>query len=182
MGQLEGAAMLDDYEAALAKKWGRAEKAEDAVVLIFFGVGRIDEDEIERGVGGLVAGREFFERAEGVDGEDMGSAGDCERFEIAADQDGGGGVVLDEHYFCCTTADRFDANGASAGEDVEEARTADVGTEDVEEGFAEAVAGGTEGGALETFQDAAAVFASDDAHCLRNRTVERDGGQQEEKT
>src|SRR6266852_5749250 len=91
------------------------------------------------------AGGEFFERAEGVDGEDMGSAGDRERFEIAADQDCGGGVVLDEHYFCCTTANRFDANGAGAGEDVEEARTADVGTEDVEEGFAQAVAGGAEG-------------------------------------
>ncbi len=150
LGQIERAAMLGDYEAALTERWGGAEEAEDTVVLIFFRVGRIDEDEIERGVGGLVAGGEFFERAEGVDGEDMGSAGDRERFEIAADQDCGGGVVLDEHYFCCTTANRFDANGAGAGEDVEEARTADVGTEDVEEGFAQAVAGGAEGVALET--------------------------------
>jgi len=78
VGQIESAAMLGDYEAALAEEWGGAEETEDAVVLIFFRVGRIDEDEIEWGVGGLVAGGDFFESAEGVEGEDMGSTGDCE--------------------------------------------------------------------------------------------------------
>ena len=58
----------------------------------------------------------------------------------------------------------FYAYGAGAGEDVEETGAADVGTEDVEEGFAEAVARGAEGSALEAFEDAAAIFACDDAH------------------
>ena len=73
-------------------------------------------------------------------------------------------MVFDEDYFCCAAACGFDTDGAGAGEDVEETRTGDVGTEDVEKGFAEAVAGGTEGVAFEGFKDAAAVFACDDAH------------------
>ncbi len=77
LGQIERAAMLDDYEAALAEKWGGAEEAEDAVVLNLFGVGGIDKDKIEWRVRGLVAGGEFLEGAEGVEGEDLGSAGDC---------------------------------------------------------------------------------------------------------
>ena len=148
LGQIERAAMLGDDEAALAEKWGRAEEAERAVVLIFFGVGGIDENEIERGVGGLVAGSEFFEGAECVEGEDLGSAGDCEGFEVATNQGSGGCVVFDEHDFEGAAAESFDADGAGAGEDVEETRAGDVGAEDVEESFAEAVAGGAERVAL----------------------------------
>jgi hypothetical protein len=73
--QIESAAVLDDDEAALAEKRGGAQETEDTVVLIFFGVGRVDEDEIEWGIGGLVAGGDFFESAEGVEGKDMDSAG-----------------------------------------------------------------------------------------------------------
>ena len=148
--QIESAAMLGDYEAALAEERGGAEEAEGAVVLNFFGVGGIDEDEIEWCVGGFVAGGEFFEGAEGVEGEDKGSGLDFEGCEIAPDESGGGSVVFDEDDFDGAAAYGFDADGAGAGEDVEEARAGDVGAEDVEEGFAEAVAGGAEGVALET--------------------------------
>ncbi len=96
LGKIESAAMLGDYEAALTEEWGGAEEAEGAVVLVLFGVGRVDEDEIEGGVGGFVAGGEFFEGAQGVEGQDLRAAGDCERFEVAANQDGGGGVIFDE--------------------------------------------------------------------------------------
>ncbi len=54
--KLEGATVLGDDQAAGAEEWGGAEEAENAIVLILFGVGRVDEDEIECGVGGLVAG------------------------------------------------------------------------------------------------------------------------------
>jgi hypothetical protein len=165
LGQIESAAVLGDYEAALTEKWRGAEEAEDAVVLIFFGVGGIDENETEWSVGGLVAGGDFLERPKSVEGEDMGTAGDCEGFEVAADESGSGGVVFDEDGFDGAAAQSFDSNGAGTGEDVEEARTADVGTENVEEGFAQAVAGGAESVALEVFENAAAVFAGDDAHC-----------------
>ena len=172
VGELEGAAVLSNDEAALAKKWGEAEEAEDAVVLRFFGIGRVDEDEIEWGVGRFVLVGDFLEGAEGVEGEDLGSVVDCQRFEITADQDGGGGVVFDEDDFEGAAAERFNADGAGAGKDIEEAGTGDVGAEDVEEGFAKTVAGRAEGVAFEGFEDATAIFAGDDAHCLRNRTVE----------
>src|SRR6266481_3374443 len=86
MGQLEGAAVLSDDEAALAEKCGGAE---DAVVLRFFGVGRVDEDEIEWGVSRPVLVGDFLESAEGVEGEDLRAAGDCEGFEVATDQNSG---------------------------------------------------------------------------------------------
>ena len=166
LGEIESAAVLGDDEAALAEKWGGAEEVEDAVVLRFFGVGRVDEDEIEWGVGRFVLVGDFLEGAEGVEGEDLGSAGDCEGFEVTTDQDSGGGVVFDEDDFEGSAAEGFDANGAGAGEDIEEAGARDVGAEDVEESFAKAVAGGTEGVALEGFEDAATIFAGDDAHYL----------------
>src|SRR5260370_40692135 len=65
-GELEGATVLGDDQAAGAEEWGGAEEAENAIVLILFGVGRVDEDEIEWGVCGLVAGGWVFEGAEGV--------------------------------------------------------------------------------------------------------------------
>jgi hypothetical protein len=104
LGQLISAAMLRNHEAALGEEGGGAEKTEDAVVLIFFGVGRVDENEIEWGIGGFVAGGDFFEGAQSVEREDLRAVGDGEGFEIAADQDGGGGVIFDEDYFCCAAA------------------------------------------------------------------------------
>jgi hypothetical protein len=164
VGELEGAAVLGDDEAALAEEWGGAKEAEDAVVLRFFGVGRVDEDEIEWGVGRPVLVGDFLESAEGVEGEDLRAAGDREGCEVATDQDSGGGVVFDEDGFEGAAAEGFDANGAGAGEDIEETGARDVGTKDVKEGFAKTVAGGAEGVAFEGFEDAAAIFAGDDAH------------------
>ena len=164
--ELEGAAVLGDDEAALAKKWGRAEEAEDAVVLRFFGVGRVYESEIEWGVGRFVLVGDFLEGAEGVEGEDLRAAGDCEGCEVATNQDSGGGVVFDEDDFEGPAAEGFNADSAGAGEDIEEAGAGDVGAKDVKEGFAKTVAGGAEGVAFEGFEDAAAIFSGDDAHSL----------------
>lgn len=77
-------------------------------------------------------------------------------------------MVFDKGCVDRAAAEGFDADGAGAGEDVEEARASDGGAEDVEECFAEAVAGGTEGEAFEAFEDAAAIFAGDDAHEWQN--------------
>ena len=73
-------------------------------------------------------------------------------------------MIFDEGYVGGAAAEGFDADGASAGEDVEESRAYYAGAEDVEERFAQAVAGGTESEAFQALQDAAAVFAGDDAH------------------
>ena len=57
-------------------------------------------------------------------------------------------MIFDEGYVGGAAAEGFDAYGASAGEDVEEARAYYAGAEDVEERFTKAVAGGTEGEAF----------------------------------
>jgi len=77
-------------------------------------------------------------------------------------------VIFDEGYVGGAAAEGFDADGASAGEEVEEARADYARAEDVEERFAKAVAGGTEREALQALQDTAAVFAGDDAHEGKN--------------
>lgn len=166
LGELVSSPVLGDYQAALAEKWGGAEEAEDAVVLIFFGVRRVDEREIEWGIRGLVACRDFFECTKSVERENLRAVGDFERLEIAADQDSGGRMVLDEDYFGRATADAFDAHGSGAGEDVQKAGAADVGAENVEEGFAQAIASWAEGVALQGLENAAAIFTGDDAHLI----------------
>jgi len=162
--ELEGAAVFGDNDAAETEKGSVAEEAEDAIVLRFFGIGRIDESEIEGSVGRLVASGEFFERAEGVERKDLGFGLDFERGEVAADQCGGGGMIFDEDSLGGAAAEGFDADGAGAGEYVEEAGAGYFGSEDIEESFAEAVAGGAQGVALEGFEDAAAIFTGDYAH------------------
>ena len=73
-------------------------------------------------------------------------------------------MIFDEYDFGGTAAERFDADGAGAGEHVEEAATGDASREDIEERLAEAVAGGAKGKALEAFELAAAKSSGDDAH------------------
>src|SRR5260370_24291605 len=73
LGQIERAAMLDDYEAALAEKWGGAEEAEDAVVLNLFGVGGIDKDKIEWRGRGVVAGGGVVYGGGGGGGAEVGA-------------------------------------------------------------------------------------------------------------
>jgi len=73
-------------------------------------------------------------------------------------------VILDEGYVGGAAAEGFDADGASACENVEKARAHYARAEDVEERFAQAIAGGTEGESFQALEDAAAIFAGDDAH------------------
>lgn len=86
-------------------------------------------------------------------------------------------MIFDEGYVGGAAAEGFDADGAGPGEDVEEARAYDAGAEDVEEGFAKAVAGGAESEAFQALQDAAAVFACNDAHLeiLEEEEKEKEG-------
>jgi len=73
-------------------------------------------------------------------------------------------VIFEEGYVGGAAAEGFDADGAGAGENVEEARARYGGAENVEERFAQAVAGGTESEAFQALQDTAAIFSGDDAH------------------
>jgi len=73
-------------------------------------------------------------------------------------------MVFDEHDFSCAAAKRFDAHGPGAREDVEEAASGNVFSQDIEKCFAKAVAGGAKGQALEAFELAAAKHSGNDAH------------------
>ena len=84
------------------------------------------------------------ERCAGSDGEGI---------EIAADEFGGGAVVFDEDSFGRAAAKGFDAHGTRAGEEVEKTRARYVRAENVKEGFAQAIAGGTEGVTFERFEE-----------------------------
>ncbi len=73
-------------------------------------------------------------------------------------------MIFDEDDFGSAAAEGFDADGTGSGEEIDESRTSYVGGQHVEERFAQAVAGGAQGEALEAFQDAASVDSGDDAH------------------
>src|SRR5580692_3905914 len=156
--------MLEDDYGGGSEEIGGGEEVEGAGVVGVVGVGGIDEDEIVRRGGRGVAGGEFLEGGEGVGGEDGVVGGDFEGVEILADEFCSGGVIFEEGDVRGASAEGFDAYGAGAGEDVEEARACYGGAEDVEERFAQAVASRTEREAFQALQDAAAIFAGDNAH------------------
>src|SRR5260370_40071601 len=112
----------------------------------------------------LLSGGQHGEAAKSGYGENGHAGVDAQRFEIAANQGGGGRVILDEDDFGGAAAEGFDADGAGSGEEVDESRAGCIGGQHVEESFAQAVAGGAQGEALETLQDAASVSSGDDAH------------------
>jgi len=166
-GEVEFVVMLEDDERVWSEKIGGREKFEGAGVVGGGGVRRVDEDVVDLRAGRFLAGSQHFEATESVDAEDGGAARDFERVEIVANQFCGGRVVFDEGYVGGAAAEGFDAYGAGTGEDVDEARPYDSGAEDVEERFAQAVAGGTESESFQAFEDAAAIFAGDDTHWRR---------------
>ena len=163
-GELEFVVMLEDDEGVVGQEIGGGEKFEGAGVIDVGGVGRIDENEIEWRSGRSVARGEFLQGGERVGGEDSVAGGDFERVEVLADEFCGGRMIFDEGHVGGAAAERFDADGASAGEDVKEARANDTRAEDVEERFAKAVAGRAKREPLQALQDAAAIFAGDDSH------------------
>ena len=72
---------------------------------------------------------------------------DLEGGEVGAEGSEGRLGVFGEPDVCGATADGFDADGSGAGVEVDKAALGDAWREDVEEGFAQAVAGGTGRGA-----------------------------------
>src|SRR5690348_5220396 len=164
-GESQLVMVLGDDDRGSRKKGRAAEKLEDAFVFIRGGVGRIEKNNVEGGRGGnAVALRELFEAEEGVAGKNPKSLDDCEGRKVFANQFDGRIVLFEEDDFLRAAAECFDADGAGSREDVQEARAFDHRAEDVEESFAEAVAGGPEFASPERFDLAAAELSGDDAH------------------
>jgi len=163
VGEGEGFAVFGDDYGVGAEELGGAEVAEDAEVVVRGGIGWVEEDTVEGGLTG-VAGGQGLQAAQGVGRVDDGARADGEGFEILSDEGYGWRVILHEDNLCGATTESFYAYGTRSGEEIDEVGASDCRTEDVEEGFAEFVAGGTEGEALEGFEDAGAVLSGDNAH------------------
>ncbi len=112
--------------------------------------GRVEVDEVEElgcagGLGGLFG--EAFEEGAGAALVDGHTAIDPKGFEVGAECGEGWVGALGEEDVGCAAAERLDADGAGAGVEVGEAAAVEARREDVEEGLAQAVAGGTRAGA-----------------------------------
>jgi len=162
--KIEGAAVLGDHQGTGREKRSGAKKGEDAPVFVAGGIGGIEENDVERRVCRSVFRGETLQAPQGVELENPCATANTERIDILLNESGSGRMVFDEYGFCCTTTQRFDADGASAGEHVEEAASGDASSEDIEECLAEAVGGGAKSKALEAFELAAAECSGDDTH------------------
>ena len=161
--KIESAAVFGDHKGAGREKRSGAEKGEDAAVFVGGSVRRIEEN-VEWSACGNVFRGDALQAPQHVELENPYATANAEGIEILLNESGGRRMVFDEHDFSSTAAERFDADGASAGEEVEEAAAGDAFSQDVEKRFAEAIAGRAKGKALEAFKLAAAKCSGDDAH------------------
>ncbi len=126
-------------------------------------VGRVDEDEVGRGVLGRGA------PGEGVAGDELEIAGLAagafgDDGDVLAEAGGGLGVLLDEDAACGAAAPGFEAVAATAGEEIGEAGVEDAGAEGGEDCLAHAVGGGAHGVAFGHRQDRPARCSAADSH------------------
>ena len=167
--KIAGATVFGDNQAAWREKRRGAKKGEDAAIFFGGSVGRIEENDVERSACGSMLRGKALQAPQRVELENACASADAQRIEILLNKGGSGGMVFDEHNFAGAAAEGLDADGAGAGEEVEEAAAGDAFGQDVEKGLAEAVAGGAKGKALEALELAAAKCSGDDAHSSFDR-------------
>src|SRR5208282_3828095 len=152
-------AFEDDLRPA-GNQWRSRQRFHHALVLFFLLVGGIEE----QNVGRLAGLGQLREAAANLSGDHLDALGDSEALEVFADQRNGGAVFFQKHYEAGAAAGRFDADSAGAGVAVYEEAARNARLQDVEEGFSQAVAGGTQRHAVGARDAAAAVFAGDHSH------------------
>jgi hypothetical protein len=163
-GEFEFSSVFGDDDGVGVYEGSVAEEIHNAEIFLGGRVRGIEEHEIVREIAVFLALFQLFEGAMGIHLQDGGAFADLQGFEIIADEFRGGGVIFYEEDVFGAAAQGFNADGAGAGEKIEEAGARDSGGENVEKGFAEPVAGGAEVGGVEGFELARAVQAGDDAH------------------
>jgi len=136
------------------------EEVERGAVLVAGLVGWVEEDEVH-GASVLDHGVEQLADAAVFDGV---ATLQLERGDVGADGERGFGLAFGKPDEVCAAAEGLDADGAGAGVEVGELGAFDTGREDVEERFAEAIAGGTGFEAFGGLEDSGAEFSGDDAH------------------
>ncbi len=163
-GDDEGVGGEDDSAASAAKEM-------QGVGVFGFGFpGGIEVDEVEE-IGGAGFGGGFLRSLGGTFEQGAGSAffdgvgvRDLQGLEVGADGSEGGFGLLGEEDLHGSAAESLDADGSGAGVEVGEAAVGDAGREDVEEGLAQAVAGGPGSSSARGDQLAGAVGSGDNAH------------------
>ncbi len=130
--------MFDDDDSLRRDEVRLVEKFERADVVFFMVVRRIEKNEVSHEFAGFQA----FQAADGVGFDDFGGGQGVEHIEIVFDQLYGAGMRFDEDGVTRAAADRFDADGSGAREKIDEKRVIDGRTEDVEQSFAQLIAGG----------------------------------------
>lgn len=159
VGELEGGfGGVFGYDEGAGGEHGlAAEEAEGLGVGFFVVVGGVEEDEVDR-LRETLEQRHHAAVFEGV------ATGDFEVLQVGAEGFEGRTAVLGEVDVSGSAADGFEAHGSGAGEEVYETAAGDARREDIEQGFAEAVAGGAGVGAGGRCQEAGTVLAGDDTH------------------
>lgn len=130
--QIEAAAVLGDNDGLRGEEIVRAEEEKHAEIVFSGGVGRIEENEIERHCSGILTGDKPLEGARGFQSKNRGSGAYAKRIEIAADESGGWRMIFDEDNIGGTSAQSFDTDGAGPSKEIEEARAGYVRAQDVE--------------------------------------------------
>jgi hypothetical protein len=130
--RIESAAVLGDDESARREKRSRAKKGEDAAVLVVVGVRRVEENDVEWSGSGNVFRGEALQAPQRIALENSCAPANAEGIEILLNESGCGRMILDEHNFSGAATERFHADGAGAGEDVEKAAAGDASSQDIE--------------------------------------------------
>ena len=131
--KIESAAVLGDDESARREKRSRAKKGEDAAVLVGVGVRRVEENDVEWSVCRSVFRGEALQAPQRVEFENSCASANAEGIEILLNESGRRRMILEEHNFSGAATERFHADGAGAGEDVEKAAAGDAFSQDIEE-------------------------------------------------
>jgi hypothetical protein len=164
LGKIEGTAMLSDDQASGIQQRGVPQKREYLLILMRGGVRWIEENNIEDGGIGVLLGGEFLQATKSIDGKHSRARTNFEQFQIFAKQLSRWAMVFDENYFSRAAAYGFDTDRAGPGKNVDEAAVRNAILKNVEERFAQAVAGRTKRQALQAFEVTAAKCSGDDAH------------------
>ena len=161
------AAVFGDDDGAGREDCGRgaSEKRECGGVFGVEIVGRVEKDNVEAGIWCGIA-----QKCGDCTSMDSEAGGDAEAGEIGAERGERGVGFLDEGDVGGAAAEGLNADGSGAGVEIEKARAGDLRSlgsrrKYVEEGLAEAVAGGARGKAGRRGESAGTELASDDAHC-----------------
>ena len=156
---LEGevARVFEDEDAVVGEDVGGEEEVWERGEAVD-GVGRVGEDDVEAAVGAL-------EEVEDV-GADHAEVGHLHASGFGLDEVGAVGVDVDGGYLARAARNKFEGDGAGAGEEVEDGALLeiDIVGEDVEKALARHVGGGAHrevGGRVEA---AAAKGSGDDSH------------------